>query len=363
MTQPITATNRQRSTLCQSRGWKLWKPSEATEWVAGKAGVRWSLLQHLHSRAWSQPAFSPAAEVPRALPAIWTARLLAGCRTSCCANCSWSAVEVRQEAQWNVGLSQAALAHTCRCLEKKNTGYSITQAGQWQGLDSQQTAGLACWPAADLADQGCYASSCFRRAALAVQRAGRVHWTALRAPGKAGWADLCCGGPQLLLGGSRAEGEQVSCPKHPAEWASAHWGADLAPSPDAGNSNKKNCFRKKEGNALWAVLIVVEWVCPTTETHSWQYVVGSKRKNSFPILMGNALAPTVLYSVPRHWFTHWQSSWGTLCTTLFMVLWWQQCLKLSKSNFYFMFFIFSTLSKVFIQVLHTITHFWRQKLC
>jgi len=29
-------------------------------------------------------------------------------------------------------------------LEKKNSGCPVAQAGQWLGIDSQQTAGLAC---------------------------------------------------------------------------------------------------------------------------------------------------------------------------------------------------------------------------
>lgn len=37
MTQPITARNKQRSSLCQRWPWKLWGTSEATRWVAHEA--------------------------------------------------------------------------------------------------------------------------------------------------------------------------------------------------------------------------------------------------------------------------------------------------------------------------------------
>lgn len=62
--------------------------------------------------------------------------MLAGCRTSGCTACSWSVVEVRQEAQQNVSLSQAAPTRVHRCLEK-SSGKPVAQAGQWQ--DCPQT--------------------------------------------------------------------------------------------------------------------------------------------------------------------------------------------------------------------------------
>lgn len=272
MTQPITTTNRQRSILCQSRGWKLWDPGEAMEWVAGKASLpcpetgglccgTWTAVRDRNQLSYRLPRL-PVCSQPFGLPACWQA---AGQAAAPC----WSIVEVCQEAQWNVGLSQVSAAHTCRCLEKKNSCNPVPQAGQWQGLDSQQTAMLACWPIAGLADQGCCASSCFTGAALVGQRVGRAHWTLLQTPGKAGWADLCYGGPQLLLGGSRAEGEEVSCPKHLAERASAHQGIGSAPSPNAGNSNKKKKKTKGRKETLsklfsswWS-----EWVQPLSHVH------------------------------------------------------------------------------------------------
>lgn len=266
---------------------KMGFETAGAQWECGMGGWEgfpapsrhgWSPLQHLHSPAWLQPTFSLVPKAPGVLPAFWTACSLAGCRTSWCANCSCSTGQVCQEAWLSVGLSQAAPVHTCRCLEKENSGYLIAGAGAGLPADSQVSAATA--------------SSRFTGAALVVQGAGTVHWTALQALGQAGWAALNCSWVGAKWKGNRFHVQNtLQLSGHCPSWCT------LSSQP-----RHRQFKHKKEGRKH---SLRCSHCGGVSGPNHWVMFM-AKRKTTFPILMGNALAPAVLYSVPRHWFTYSQ---------------------------------------------------------
>lgn len=304
MTQPITTTNRQRSILCQSWCSKLREPSEAH----GVGGHRRQVV--------------PAAAL--AQPCMITTYLLPGCQGS-------------QGAPSHLDCPLAG-----RLQDKLLRQLQLEHGGALPGSP------VKCWP-----EPGC---SCTHMEALREEKCRLFHSTGRAVAGaglpadsmpthsRTGWPGLLCillfhkscfgstrgwqgalkdsASPwegslsrSLLWQASTAAGWEHSKRGTGFMFKTPGWagiclsGHRLSSQPWCRQFKQKK--KKKKGNTLWAVLIVMEQAGPTTESGSWQYIVGSKKKNTFPILVGNALAPAVLYSVPRYWFTHWQSSWGT----------------------------------------------------
>lgn len=208
MTQPTTATNGRDEHRLSKLGletvgaqwgsqWVGRFPCSIQRWVVPAAALARAPSPQLtrlpvHSQTFGLPAFWWAAgQAPAAAGAWWRLARKPG-KTLVCAGAT----------------------HACRCREKKILLFHKScfgSAGDWS-----------------------------------------VHWAALRAPGMAGWAHLCCGRPQPPLGGNKKS--SLSC--------SQHGGAS---GPNAGSQSR-------------------------------HYTVESKKKNTFPALMGNVLAPTVLWA-------------------------------------------------------------------
>lgn len=139
--------------------------------------------------------------------------------------------------------------------------------------------------------------ACWRAAGqAAAPAAAGAWWRFARKPGKtlvcAGAAHTCrCMEKKTLLFhkscfGSAGDWQRaLSCSASP-------WDSRLGtPLPRPAST----AAGRGERNPLWAVLSMVEQVGPIG-SQSWHYTVEPKRKNTFPILVGNTLAPAVLWA-------------------------------------------------------------------